>query len=45
MVADPGTLTIRYAVSYTRRDGSTASDTTRLRLSFRGGSYLIDGEG
>jgi hypothetical protein len=45
VVADPGALTVQYAVTYTRRDGSTTSDSTRLRLVFQGGAYLIDGEG
>lgn len=43
--ADPRALTIGYTVDYTRRDGSTSVDSTRLRLVFRGGGYLIDGEG
>jgi hypothetical protein len=43
--ADPRSLTIGYTVDYTRRDGSTSVDSTRLRLVFRGGGYLIDGEG
>ena len=45
VVADPRGLTIGYTVDYTRRDGSTSVDSTRLRLVFRGGDYLIDGEG
>ena len=45
VVADPRALTIGYTVDYTRRDGSTSVDSTRLRLVFRGGDYLIDGEG
>lgn len=43
--ADPRALTVGYTVDYTRRDGSTSVDSTRLRLVFRGGGYLIDGEG
>ena len=43
--ADPRALTIGYTVDYTRRDGSTSVDSTRLRLVFRDGGYLIDGEG
>ena len=43
--ADPDAMTVQYAVTYTRRNGSTASDSTRLRLVFEDGSYLIDGEG
>jgi hypothetical protein len=43
--AVPRALTIGYTVDYTRRDGSTSVDSTRLRLVFRGGDYLIDGEG
>jgi hypothetical protein len=45
VVADPRALTIGYTVDYTRRDGGTSVDSTRLRLVFRGGDYLIDGEG
>ena len=45
VVADPRGLTIGYTVDYTRRDGSTSVDSTRLRLVFRGDDYLIDGEG
>ena len=43
--ADPRALTIGYTVDYTRRDGSTSVDSTRLRLVFRDGDYLIDSEG
>jgi eukaryotic-like serine/threonine-protein kinase len=45
VAADPRALTIGYGVTYTRRNGATSFDSTRLRLVFRGGDYFIDGEG
>jgi hypothetical protein len=45
VAADPRALTIGYGVDYTRRNGATSFDSTRLRLVFRGGDYFIDGEG
>jgi hypothetical protein len=45
VAADPRALTIGYGVTYTRRNGATSFDSTRLRLVFRDGDYFIDGEG
>ncbi len=39
--ADPESLTVAYTVTYTRTDGSTATDDVSLGLVFRDGTYLI----
>ncbi len=42
--ADPDRLLVSYGVSYTRKDGSTQSDSVTLQLEQDGDSLLIAGE-